>query len=203
MPEQQHRYFILNKPYNMLSQFISPYNMRLLGEIDFPFPEGTHAIGRLDNHSEGLLILTTNKKITRLLFHPEKKHKRTYMVRVQHQVTENTLQQLRNGVSFQTTGDTFHNAVPYSVDIVEDPGFSFDTPYFIHTYIEYTWLKIILTEGKYHQIRKMTAAVKHRCVRLVRTGIEDLTLGELQPGGVQEIGEEDFFRALKLGNGSG
>jgi 23S rRNA pseudouridine2457 synthase len=199
MPEQQHRYFILNKPYDMVSQFVSPYDMRLLGEIDFPFPEGIHAIGRLDNRSEGLLILTTNKKITRLLFHPEKKHKRTYMVRVQHRVTETTLQQLRDGVRFKTTGDTFYHAVPHSVEMVEDPGFNFDSPYFIHNYIDYTWLKIILTEGKYHQVRKMVAAVKHRCVRLVRTGIEDLLLGEVQPGCVKEIPEEDFFRKLKLG----
>jgi 23S rRNA pseudouridine2457 synthase len=199
MLQQPHRYFIINKPYNMLSQFISPYNLRLLGEIDFAFPEGIHAIGRLDNHSEGLLILTTNKRITRLLFHPEKKHKRTYMVCVQRQVSEATLQQVRDGVSFKIAGNTLYKAVPHSVDIVEDPGFSFESPYLMNTYIRYTWLKITLTEGKYHQIRKMVSAVKHRCARLVRVSIEDLKLGDLQPGCVREITEGDFFRDLKLG----
>lgn len=58
----QHQYFLLNKPYGMVSQFISSHHVRLLGELDYNFPTGTHAIGRLDHHSEGLLLLTTNKK---------------------------------------------------------------------------------------------------------------------------------------------
>ena len=61
-----HRYFILHKPINMVSQFVSSHEVRLLGDLDFIFPEGTHAIGRLDQNSEGLLLLTTNKKITKL-----------------------------------------------------------------------------------------------------------------------------------------
>jgi 23S rRNA pseudouridine2457 synthase len=198
MQEQPHRYFIINKPYNMVSQFIATHDVRLLGEIDFAFPEGIHAIGRLDNLSEGLLILTTNKKITRLLFDPAKKHKRTYMVLVRHQVTEAALQQLRNGVSFKIAGDILYTAVPHEVEIVTSPPFTYESPFVINTYIQYTWLKITLTEGKYHQIRKMVAAVKHRCVRLVRISIEDLMLDDLQPGCVREITEADFFRALKL-----
>ncbi|WP_261387849.1 hypothetical protein [Chitinophaga pinensis] len=62
----------------MVSQFISPDKVRLLGDLDFDFPEGTHAVGRLDNNSEGLLLLTTNKKVTRLLFESEQPHKRAY-----------------------------------------------------------------------------------------------------------------------------
>ena len=64
-----HRYFIVNKPYNIVSQFVSSHRVGLLGDLAFDFPEGTHAIGRLDNNSEGLLLLTTNKKITKLLSH--------------------------------------------------------------------------------------------------------------------------------------
>ncbi|HEX5025052.1 MAG TPA: pseudouridine synthase, partial [Agriterribacter sp.] len=59
-----HRYFIINKPVDMVSQFVSSHAVGLLGDLEYDFPDGIHAIGRLDNHSEGLLILTTNKKVT-------------------------------------------------------------------------------------------------------------------------------------------
>jgi 23S rRNA pseudouridine2457 synthase len=78
----EHRYFIVHKPPNMVSQFVSSHEVGLLGDLDFDFPEGTHAIGRLDSHSEGLLLLTTNKKVTRLLFQGEVPHERTYLVMV-------------------------------------------------------------------------------------------------------------------------
>jgi 23S rRNA pseudouridine2457 synthase len=93
-----HRYFVLHKPYNMVSQFISPDPVRLLNDIDFDFPEGTHAIGRLDNHSEGLLLLTTNKKVTRLLFEGSKPHVRKYLIQVKQVMTDETLQRLKAGV---------------------------------------------------------------------------------------------------------
>jgi 23S rRNA pseudouridine2457 synthase len=184
----------------MVSQFIATDNVRLLGEIDYEFPEGIHAIGRLDSHSEGLLILTTNKRITRLLFQTTQQHLRTYMVLVQHKVSPERLEQLRTGVDFKIAGNTMYTAIPHSVEIVETPEFTFDSPYIKSSYMEYTWLKITLTEGKFHQIRKMVSAIRHRCVRLVRISIEDLTLGNLQPGCVQEFTEEDFFRLLKLEN---
>ena len=95
------RYFILNKPHNMVSQFISPDKVGLLGDINFAFPENTHAIGRLDNHSEGLLILTTNKKLTRLLFQSKEPHQRSYLVMVQNEVSAATLEQLQTGVQIK------------------------------------------------------------------------------------------------------
>src|SRR6188768_3481004 len=99
--DKAHRYFIVNKPCDMVSQFISPHAVRLLGDLDFDFPEGTHAIGRLDSHSEGLLILTTNKKVTRLLFEGEKPHKRTYLVQVRNEVSPEKLEHLRTGVDIE------------------------------------------------------------------------------------------------------
>lgn len=88
----------------MLSQFISEKDGALLGDLSFDFPPGTHAIGRLDKHSEGLLLLTTNKKVTRLLFQGDILHKRTYLVQVKKMVNEETLQRLRNGVSIRVMG---------------------------------------------------------------------------------------------------
>jgi 23S rRNA pseudouridine2457 synthase len=98
MEDLPKRYFVINKPYNMVSQFKSPDPVRLLGNLDFKFPEGTHAIGRLDNLSEGLLLLTTNKKVTKLLFEGAVPHKRTYLVRVRGIPTGEELTLLRKGI---------------------------------------------------------------------------------------------------------
>src|SRR3954453_19959279 len=110
-----HRYFIINKPFDMVSQFVSSHDVRLLGELPFDFPEGTHAIGRLDNHSEGLLILTTNKKVTRLLFQGEIPHKRTYLVQVKNVVSEDTLEKLRNGISIRVKGGEYYASTPCEI----------------------------------------------------------------------------------------
>jgi 23S rRNA pseudouridine2457 synthase len=198
MPPPPHRYFILNKPYNMVSQFVSTHAVNLLGDLDFDFPEGIHAVGRLDNLSEGLLILTTNKKVTRLLFEAKKPHKRTYLVLVNHAVTEERLQLLREGVSFRIRGGDYYSSNICEADIVLQPEISFASPYIMTKNIPYTWLRISLTEGKYHQVRKMMAAIHHRCKRLIRVSIEDLALGDLQPGCVKEIAEKDFFKLLKI-----
>ena len=197
-----HRYFILNKPYNMVSQFVSTHAVNLLGDIGFNFPEGIHAIGRLDNLSEGLLILTTNKKITRLLFEAKTPHKRTYLVLVNHTVSEERLQQLREGITFRVRGGEYYTSLPCEAEIVEQPNISFPSPYTMTKNIRYTWLRITLTEGKFHQVRKMVAAIHHRCKRLIRVSIEDLKLGDLQPGCIKEIDENDFFALLKISNAS-
>lgn len=193
-----HRYFILNKPYNMVSQFVSTHAVKLLGDLDYNFPDGIHAIGRLDNLSEGLLILTTNKKITRLLFESKKPHKRTYLVLVNHLVTEESLQKLRDGITFRVKGGNYVVSNPCEATIITQPEISFASPYIMTEKITYTWLRISLTEGKYHQVRKMMAAIHHRCKRLIRVSIEDLTLGDLQPGCIKEIAEKDFFEQLKI-----
>src|SRR4028118_203718 len=97
-----HRYFAINKPYGMLSQFVGgDPGLLMLGDLPFPFPEGTHAIGRLDYTSEGLLLLTTNKAITKLLFNPAAAHPRSYLVNVYKRVSDETIEQLRTGVNIR------------------------------------------------------------------------------------------------------
>lgn len=194
------RYFIINKPYKMVSQFVSPDNVNLLGDLDFEFPEGTHAIGRLDNNSEGLLLLTTNKRVTKLLFESETPHKRTYLVQVEKVVNEERLKQLQTGITIRVKGGGYYTTEPCDVKIVEKP---IDLPPRGHAFrddLPQTWLLITLTEGKYHQIRKMVSSVYHHCKRLIRVSIEDLELGGLPPGCVLEMEEEEFFKKLKIEN---
>lgn len=192
------RYFIINKPYNMVSQFVSPDNVGLLKDIPFIFPEGIHAIGRLDNHSEGLLILTTNKKVTKLLFESKVPHKRTYLVQVRDVVTEDNLKLLQKGVTIRVKGGGFYTTSPCEVLIVDKPINLYNRENEFKEGLPNTWLTITLTEGKFHQVRKMTDAVRHRCKRLIRLSIEDLALNDLQPGEVKEIEEKDFFEQLKI-----
>jgi len=198
MEEKAHRYFVINKPCDMVSQFISSHDVGLLGDLDFEFPEGTHAIGRLDNHSEGLLILTTNKKVTRLLFQGETTHKRTYLVQVKNVISPETLEQLRTGISIRVKGGGYYTSTPCDVSITNQPPNLFLSGHETILFNDHSWLLITLTEGKFHQVRKMVAAVNHRCKRLIRISIEDLELGDLQPGSVREMEEGDFFRKLKI-----
>jgi 23S rRNA pseudouridine2457 synthase len=169
-----------------------------LHDLKYPFPEDIHAIGRLDKDSEGLLLLTTNKKITRLLFQGEKPHKRTYLVKVQYAVSQESLAALRNGISIRIKGGGYYTTTPCEADIVPMPEGLFANPFESKDYVPYTWLRITLTEGKFRQIRKMVYAINHRCKRLIRVSIEQLELEQLQPGEVKEISEQDFFAQLDI-----
>ena len=193
-----HRYFIINKPCNMVSQFVSPHKVGLLGDLDYTFPDGTHAIGRLDSNSEGLLILTTNKKVTSLLFSSGVAHKRVYLVQINNLLSKENLLLLSNGVSIRVEGGRNYVTPRCEVELITNPGTIYSQIQSPKQYGQHTWLLISLYEGKYRQVRKMMAAVHHRCKRLIRVSIEDLILGELQPGGVQEIEEAEFFRKLHI-----
>ena len=182
----------------MVSQFVSPDKVRLLRHLDFQFPEGTHAIGRLDNQSEGLLILTTDKSVTKLLFESKIPHKRKYLVQVKNHVSEESLEILRTGMPIIGKAGKDYVTSPCEVEIVPEPIGLFKGGFDFRVEIPHTWLTITLTEGKFHQVRKMVGAVHHRCQRLIRLSIEDLELGDLQPGCVRELEEEDFFQKLKI-----
>lgn len=182
----------------MVSQFISTDKVNLLGNIDFDFPEGTHAIGRLDNHSEGLLLLTNNKKITRLLFSSSVPHKRTYLVQVNNHINEEKLHKLQTGISIRIAGGEYYTTPPCDVAIVTEADKLYAYCQTSPQFGPHTWLTITLTEGKFHQVRKMVGAIRHRCKRLIRISIEELYLDNLAPGAILEIPEQVFFEKLKL-----
>ncbi|MBP6794849.1 MAG: pseudouridine synthase [Saprospiraceae bacterium] len=184
----------------MVSQFISSHNVRLLGDLQYPFPEGTHAIGRLDKESEGLLLLTTNKKVTKLLFQGPIPHERTYLVQVSHSITDENLEKIRKGVTIEIKGGLAYATAECKVEKITNPVSVYPLAINQNAYEPVTWLTITITEGKFHQVRKMTNAVRHKCKRLIRISIEDLSLDNLQPGEVMEIEEELFFTKLKIKN---
>lgn len=193
-----HRYFIINKPRGIVSQFVSPHKVGLLGDLDFDFPEGTHAIGRLDLDSEGLLLLTTDKRVTRLLFLAEKPHLRSYLVMVQNEMTDKTFQQLKEGIPIKIKDGKSYIAKPVSIERITDPVKWYPHAADHRNTYPHTWLLITLTEGKFRQVRKMVLAARHRCQRLVRLSISDLQLGDLKPGEVKELEQKQFFELLGI-----
>ncbi|MBS1634896.1 MAG: rRNA pseudouridine synthase [Bacteroidetes bacterium] len=194
------RYFIIHKPYKMISQFVSPHKKRLLGDLDFEFPEGIHAIGRLDDNSEGLLILTTDKSLTRRLLHPDLKHSRTYIVQVEKIVSDEKLQMMSSGVDIIAKRVGHYHTMPCEVKRIEKPGWITERQHQFREDLPQTWLEITLREGKYHQVRKMCSAIGHDCKRLIRTSIDNLELGDLKPGEVREMTQQDMFSRLNLMN---
>jgi 23S rRNA pseudouridine2457 synthase len=193
-----HRYFIINKPTNMVSQFVSTHDVGLLGDLDFDFPQGTHAIGRLDKDSEGLLLLTTDKRVTRLLFLAKTPHLRTYLVMVQNKVSPETFQQLKEGIPIKIKEGETYIARPTDIEIIKDPLKLYPFAADRREVYSHTWLLITLTEGKYRQVRKMVLAARHRCLRLVRLSISNIKVGSLQPGEVKELEEKEFYTLLGI-----
>lgn len=132
------------------------------------------------------------------MFQSKAAHKRTYLVQVKNKVSAESLHRLRTGVVIRIKGGENYLTPPCDVNIIERPKDLFPPPYQENAYLTTTWLRITLTEGKFHQVRKMTNAVRHRCMRLIRESIEDLNLGPLLPSKVQEVEEHYFFQKLKL-----
>lgn len=185
----EHRHFVLYKPDGYLSQFVSQQskrkNKKMLGDL-YDFPEGTMAIGRLDEPSEGLLLLTTDGKMSELV--RSRNVEKEYYAQVDGIVSELAIDRLRNGVQISTeTG--IYTTLPCSVRLLpEAPSLPSRTKRIRdERHGPTSWISITLTEGKYRQVRKMTATVGFPTLRLVRVRIGYILLGEMKPGEVMEI----------------
>lgn len=192
------RYFVIYKPYKMVSQFVSSHKLRLLCDLDYTFPEGTNAVGRLDNDSEGLLILTNDKSLVGKLMHPDRKRSKRYVVQVEKMVSEEKLNFLRNGVNILVKGKGEYFTKECEVNIIDKPNYLPERGHSFRDDLPQTWLEFVLKEGKNRQIRKMCSAVRHDCKRLIRTHIEDLDIIGMKAGEVKEIGQEELFRKLGI-----
>lgn len=183
-----HRHFIIHKPYGYLSQFVNNQNKRrnkkLLGELG-EFPEGIMAIGRLDEHSEGLLFLTTDGKVSELV--RSKKVEKEYYVQVDGEIPGAAIQKLKEGIEIKLK-TTQYTTLPCKVYPVEPPNFEARSKKIRdERHGSTSWISITLTEGKFRQIRKMTAAVGFPTLRLVRVRIGEVELDQLRIGGVIEV----------------
>ena len=191
------RYFIINKPYKVLSQYTNEIGNKGLGSI-FRIPKGIYAVGRLDLDSEGLLILTNDKKLNNFLLNPENEHKRTYHVEVEGTPSTAVLNVLSEGISITIDGKLYRTKKA-EVRVLKDYDFPERSPAVNRIkHPETSWVEVILTEGKNRQVRKMTAKVGHPTLRLIRVGIEDLALHPLMPGQIVMISKKVLYKKLKL-----
>lgn len=192
-------YYALHKPYGMLSQFTGGHpGLRMLSDLPYDFPEGIHAVGRLDYTSEGLLLLTTDTAVTRRLFDPAAKHPRRYLVNVYKPVSDDTLDQLRTGVSIRIKGGSYYTTAPATVVREQRPDWLPRITHELREDIPQDWLSITLTEGKFRQVRKMLQEVHHPCHRLIRMSIGSMELGNLRSGDLRELDKATFSEELGI-----
>lgn len=180
-----HRHFLIHKPYGYLSQFAGEANKKKLGEFH-DFPEGIMAIGRLDEDSEGLLLLTTDGRMSELV--RSRKVEKEYYAQVDGLISDAALAQLQTGVEIGIHGVKYLTNPCAARRLAPAPDFPPRTRKIRDDrHGPTSWVSITLTEGKYRQVRKMTAAVGVPTLRLVRVRVAGLWLGDLAPGAVREV----------------
>mgnify|MGYP001352826214 CR=1 FL=1 len=188
--KRRFQYILFFKPYGVLSQFTPEAGHRSLKDFG-PFPNGVYPVGRLDVDSEGLLLLTDDNLVKHGLTDHKFRHQRTYLVQVERVPAEASLSRLREGIVVDGK-----NTLPANVQLLDnEPALpERSVPIRFRKNVPTCWLEIALTEGRNRQVRKMTAAVGHPTVRLVRTRISFLSLGGLLLGQSRTLTEREITR---------
>ncbi len=181
-----------HKPYGVLSRFTSDGSRwRTLGE--FGLPRDVWPVGRLDADSEGLLVLSSEKALVDRLLSPARAHRKVYWAQVERIPTNEALDRLAAGVVLD--GTPTRRAVARRIDAPPLP--PRDPPIRARRSVPDCWIELTITEGRNRQVRRMTAAVGHPTLRLVRAAIGELELGELPPGAARALGDADVARLLR------
>jgi 23S rRNA pseudouridine2457 synthase len=175
----------LHKPYGVLSQFTPEPGSRWRTLADFGLPKNVYALGRLDADSEGLLLLSDEPGLNSRLLDPKNAHRREYWAQVERVPSADTVVRLaRGGIALDD-----YRTLPCSARLL-DPAPALpprDPPIRVRKNVPDAWLALELIEGKNRQVRRMTAAVGHPTLRLVRARVGDLSLGDLAPGKWREL----------------
>lgn len=187
----QHLHFKIFKPYGYLSQFtnndVSKHKKKLLGEL-YEFPENIMAIGRLDEKSEGLLLLTTDGKISDLI--NSSKIEKEYFAQVDGDITPEAIKKLKSGIEIGFEGSKYITKPCEVYKLQTAPNLSERAKKIRDDRHGPTnWISITLREGKFRQVRKMTAAVGFPTLRLVRVRIGTHKLATMKTGEVKKLKE--------------
>lgn len=190
-----HRHFIIHKPFGYVSQFVSQekkqHKKKYLGALH-GFPEGTMAIGRLDEKSEGLLLLTTDGKVSHAL--RSKEVEKEYYVQVDGLITNEAIEEMKTGVEIGFHGKKYMTLPCAAKRLDETPDFAPRTKKIRDDrHGPTSWVSVTINEGKYRQVRKMTAAVGFPTLRLMRVRLGAITLGKMKSGAVIEVDKFEYM----------
>jgi len=174
----------------MLSQFTSPPGKRSLRELEI-LPHDVYPIGRLDEDSEGLLLLTNDNSLKTSLLDPNHGHEREYLAQVERCPDSKKLELLAEGIIIQG-----RRTKPAHATLVEEEPRLFERSLSIRyrKNVPTAWIRIILTEGKNRQVRRMTAALGHPTLRLIRIRFGTILLGDLAPGEWRALSHDELRR---------
>ncbi len=177
----------------MLSQFSDSEGRETLKNL-YNFPENVYPVGRLDSDSEGLLLLTDDKSLTEFLLNPANNHKREYLVQVEGIPSAKELVPLEKGVIIKG-----NKTKPAKAEIIPAPLLPPRIPPVrFRKNVPESWLRIILTEGKNRQVRRMTAVIGFPTLRLVRVRMENILLEKMNPGDVQQLSNVEINQLIKI-----
>lgn len=191
-------YYCFHKPFRVMSQFSPEGDKATLADF-LSIPNDVYPVGRLDFDSEGLLLLTNDRRVNHRLLHPSFAHERTYWVQVEGDPSEDALQQLESGVTISINGKSHESGTCQATRFIEEPPVHpRNPPVRYRAAIPTTWIALTMQEGKNRQVRKMTAAIGHPTLRLIRYRIEDITLDGLAPGDFRELDARTFYQHLHL-----
>lgn len=196
-PEKLH-YYVIYKPYKMLSQFTQDGNYDTLKSLH-PFPKDVYSVGRLDTDSEGLLVMTNDGPFKSKLLEPKFGHRKQYWVQVEGRMTPEALKEMKEGVEITVNGRKYKTR-PCKAGFLSEEQVSILPARFppVRDDVEKTWIWIELREGKNRQVRKMTAKVNFPTLRLVRYALQDMTIDDMQPGEVKTVTKNWIYKKCGL-----
>lgn len=193
------RYFALNKPYGLLSQFTNEAGHPGISSLGLGLPSDVWPVGRLDRDSEGLLLLTNDMRYRRALTDPTSNCPKSYWVQIEGDPSEQDVRLMELPMKLRIKGKE-HVTVGARVSLMSDLSIEERTPPIrFRKHIPTRWIQLEITEGKNRQIRRMTAHVGFPTLRLIRAGIGNLKLEDLkiEPGTVRELDWSMANRALR------
>lgn len=195
MGKPEKKYFALYKPYGYLSQFTDADGHPGLNQLGLKIPKNVYPLGRLDRDSEGLLLLTNNRAVNKVLMSPEAIKVKTYLAQVNGEISNAAIDQLKNGVEIKLKSGPY-TTLPCNASKMASPNIPDRKPLIKEKVT--SWIELKITEGKNRQVRKMCASVGYPCLRLIRVGIEHIDLGNLAPGKIIGFPEKKFMEKLNL-----